>query len=148
MKKIICSLFILGFLFFAHTAKANDQIIIEKPFAWETSRPVKTSAVYFTLRNNMPSDLVLIGATTPVAETVEMDIIENVDGKMQMVKQEAMTVPANGALLLAPGVQHLMLRHLKSPLKLGQSFPLTLTFENAAPITVTVIVKQIGGEDE
>ena len=45
---------------------------------------------------------------------------------------------------LAPGGYHVMLMGLKAPLKQGDQFPLTLTFERAPPMTVTVNVEALG----
>jgi hypothetical protein len=39
-----------------------------------------------------------------------------------------------------------MLMGLKAPLKQGDSFPLTLRFEHAPPITVTVNVEAVGAQ--
>ena len=43
-----------------------------------------------------------------------------------------------------PGAMHIMLEGLKGPLKVGSTFPLTLTFEKAPPQTVTVTVMKAG----
>jgi copper(I)-binding protein len=44
---------------------------------------------------------------------------------------------------LAPGGYHLMLMGLKAPLRAGDTFPLTLQFEHAPPLTVTVAVEPL-----
>ena len=46
--------------------------------------------------------------------------------------------------MLEPGKMHLMLIGLKAPLKVGESFPVTLTFEKAGAINVTVSVEKPG----
>jgi copper(I)-binding protein len=55
-----------------------------------------------------------------------------------------MPVPANGTAALAPGGYHLMMLELKQPLKAGESFAGTLTFEKAGTIPVTFQVAPIG----
>ena len=45
---------------------------------------------------------------------------------------------------LKPGGLHIMLVGLTRPLQAGESFPLTLTFQNAAPVTVIVKVAPAG----
>ncbi len=55
-----------------------------------------------------------------------------------------MPVPANGTAALAPGGYHLMLLELKRPLKAGESFAGTMTFEKAGTIPVTFDVQAIG----
>jgi periplasmic copper chaperone A len=45
---------------------------------------------------------------------------------------------------LKPGGYHLMLMGLKQKLEVGATFPLTLTFAKAPPVTVTVTVATAG----
>ena len=49
---------------------------------------------------------------------------------------------------LAPGGYHIMLSGLKRSLKQGDSFPITLSFAKAGPVTATAdIVAKAGGHD-
>jgi hypothetical protein len=64
----------------------------------------------------------------------------NTDGVARMRPVEAVPVPAGGMTLLKPGGHHVMLRGLGSPLKEGDSFPLTLVFEKAGEMVVEVQV--------
>jgi copper(I)-binding protein len=59
--------------------------------------------------------------------------------KMWLV--DAVDVPAGGTVALAPHGAHIMLVGLKAPLKAGQTFPLTLTFEKSGTVTVEVTVE-------
>jgi copper(I)-binding protein len=45
---------------------------------------------------------------------------------------------------LAPGSYHIMLSGLKQSLKQGDSFPITLSFAKAGPVTATVTVAKAG----
>ena len=45
---------------------------------------------------------------------------------------------------LKPGGDHVMLMGLKAPLKQGDAFPLTLVFEHAGDVTVTVEIGPVG----
>jgi len=56
-------------------------------------------------------------------------------------------IPAHGAVSLSPGGHHIMLMQLAHPLKRGDSFPLTLIFEKAGPIQITVAITGIGGPE-
>lgn len=56
----------------------------------------------------------------------------------------AMDVPAGGKLELKPGGYHVMMLDLKQPLKVGDKVPLTLTFEKAGSILVSVDVEAMG----
>src|SRR6476620_186916 len=67
------------------------------------------------------------------------------DGMMQMREvTEGLPVPAHGSVALEPGSYHLMFMDLKRPLKEGETFQGTLTFEKAGKIDVTFEVKGLG----
>lgn len=59
---------------------------------------------------------------------------------MVMTEVDAIDLPAGEAVALEPGGYHVMLIGLVSPLTAGQEFTLTLTFEQAGDIDVTVVV--------
>lgn len=125
----------------AATGKAGD-IAIELPFARAT--PAKVGGVFLTLRNNSGTADRLVKAASPVAENVELHTHIKDGDAMRMRAVENIPVPANGQTALEPGGYHIMLIGLKQPLKEGGSFPLTLTFEKAGSVTVTVPVQKAG----
>ena len=102
------------------------------------------------LKNNSGVADSLIKAESSVAEINEIheNIIDPDDGKMMMRKIKSITVPANGTVALEPKGMHIMLIKLKEPLTLGESFPLTLTFEKAGVQNVDVKIIQPGGVPE
>ena len=57
-------------------------------------------------------------------------------------------IPASGSVVLKPGSYHVMLIGLKKPLTVGEQFPLTLTFEKAGNISVTVPVQAMGATQD
>jgi periplasmic copper chaperone A len=112
--------------------------------AWARASNVSTGAVYLTITNSGGTDDKLVAAQSPVAKTVQMHIETDDNGIMKMRQLHAIDVQASGKATLAPGGMHLMLIGLKHHLMKGQTFPLTLTFENAGKIDVTVAVKEAG----
>ena len=86
------------------------------------------SAGFLTLRGGAV-DLKLVAVSTPAAETSEIHTHMHVDGKMAMRKVDALTVPADGELVLRPGGDHLMFFGVIDGLVLGETVPVTLTFE-------------------
>jgi copper(I)-binding protein len=62
---------------------------------------------------------------------------------MRMV-EGGIPIPAGKTVKLEPGGYHLMLKKLKEPLKEGDSVPVTLTFEKAGPVDVTLAVAGMG----
>jgi copper(I)-binding protein len=63
-------------------------------------------------------------------------------GVMTMERQDLIVIPANEELEFSPGGLHVMLISLLRDLAPGDSFPLTLNFQNAGDITVEVEVRQ------
>ena len=56
----------------------------------------------------------------------------------------SLDLPPGQAVTLKPGGEHIMLMGLNGPLREGQSFPLTLTFEKAGAREVTVAIEKPG----
>ncbi len=106
--------------------------------------PRPTDAKDLTIVNTGTSDDRLIAASSPVAEKSEPHSTIDDNGVMRMRPLAGIEVKAGERVELKPGGMHLMLTGLKAPLKLGQSFPLTLTFEKAGAVSVTVAVEKAG----
>ena len=60
---------------------------------------------------------------------------------MRMVKVDGIDVPAHDTLTLEPGGYHVMLIDLKKPLVSDEQLPLTLQFEHAGQVDITVEIK-------
>jgi copper(I)-binding protein len=58
-----------------------------------------------------------------------------------------LTVPPGQSVTLAPGGYHLMMLGLTAPLKKGGTVPVTLKFENAGEVKVTLDIEGIGAMD-
>jgi periplasmic copper chaperone A len=57
---------------------------------------------------------------------------------------EGLAIPAQGSVTFEPASYHLMFEGLKRPLKEGETFSGTLTFEKAGTVSVTFDVKGLG----
>jgi copper(I)-binding protein len=138
------SLFVVPILLaFATSAFAQGgQIHVADAKARPTA-PGGNGAVYMIVMNHGATDDDLTGLSTPIADKAEMHRTVSADGVMRMDTVADLPVKANEALVFAPGGLHVMLTGLKQPLKMGDSFPLTLTFAKAGAVAVTVSVQQI-----
>ena len=105
--------------------------------------PGGTGVVYMTVMNHGAADDDLTGLSTPIADKAEMHRSTDVNGVSHMEAVADLPLKANGAVDFGPGGLHVMLMGMKQPLKIGDSFPLTLTFAKAGQVTVTVSVQQI-----
>lgn len=117
----------------------SPAIVVENPWARATSPSAKVGGAFLTLRNTGSDDR-LLEMSSPIAATVELHRTVNANGVMKMLPVDALPVAAGQTIELKPGNLHIMLIDLRRPLKPGDSFPLTLRFEKAPPVTTTVVV--------
>lgn len=128
----------------AHEFKSGP-IEVVHPWARATPPAAKVGGGYAEIRNDGAEPDRLVSATAEVAGRVEIHQMGMKDGVMTMRPvEDGVPVPANGSAALAPGGFHLMMMELKRPLKAGESFAGTLTFEKAGTIAVTFEVAPIG----
>lgn len=125
----------------ASTAAFAGEIKIERASALEMPEGLPTAGVFMVIENEGPADK-LLSAKTDVAEAAmlhTMDVDEKT-GALIMNESAGFAIPENGALILAPGANHVMLIGMKRQLKKGENFPLTLTFEKAGARQIEVEV--------
>jgi copper(I)-binding protein len=120
-------------------------LLIERPWARASAAPtVKTGVAYLTLVNvGMEADR-LVAAATPVAKKAALHTHTMVGNVMKMRPVQAIEVNPGEPSVLKPGGLHIMLMGLKDPLKEGEHFPLTLTFERAGTVEIQVRIQKPG----
>ena len=117
---------------------------IDHPFARATPPGARSGGVFLSVENNGDRADRLLGVSTPVAGTAELHQMVMDAGVMRMRSVAGLDVKPGGRLVLQPGGYHVMLADLKRPLQAGDSFPLTLGFEKAGSIEVSVVVENMG----
>ena len=128
----------------AQTPDAKS-IVVDHPWARATPAGAKTGAAYMTVINNGSSGDRLLAATTPVADKIQFHHSVSEDNGVSRMREMHDVAVARGArVTFSPGGMHVMLVGLKQPLKEGQTFPLSLTFEKAGKVDVTVSVAKVG----
>lgn len=127
---------------FAQEAKLGS-LKIDQSWARASAGPARNSAAFMMIHNGGDADR-LISAAGDVSDRVELHTHLMEGNVMKMRQVEAIEVPAKGMATLQPGGFHVMLIGLHEPLKEGDSFPLTLTFEKAGEVTIEVPVQAIG----
>jgi copper(I)-binding protein len=93
------------------------------------------AALYFTASNEGGDADVLIGASTDVAETVELHETTQDDGTMGMRPVSDLVLPVGEILTLQPGGFHVMLIDVE-PLDEGDRVTVTLHWESAGDMEV------------
>ncbi|MBI1777758.1 MAG: copper chaperone PCu(A)C [Proteobacteria bacterium] len=113
---------------------------IEAAWARATIGRSQLSVAYMTIVSPLADRLVAVA--TPVAQAQLHAHTMLGDGTMQMRPVDAIQLKPGEPIVLKPnGSYHLMLTGLKQPLKEGDSFPMTLTFEHAGTREVLVKVE-------
>ena len=125
-------------------APQGKTITVADAWARATPKGSTTAVIYMTAINNGQDADRLLGATTPMAEKVQLHSNTNDNGIMKMRELTSIEIEAGKEVALKPGGTHAMLVGLKQPLIAGQSFPLTFEFEKAGKIDVTVSVEKVG----
>src|SRR5712691_7625176 len=119
-------------------------IVVDHPWARATPAGAKTGAAYMTVINNGSAGDRLLTAATPVADKIQFHSVSEDNGVSRMREMHDVAVAPGARVTFSPGGMHVMLVGLKQPLKEGQTFPLSLTFEKAGKVDVTVSVAKVG----
>jgi copper(I)-binding protein len=121
----------------------NDAaFIVEEPFL-RSSLPTSTSAAAFlVLRNETGRDDRLVAARSGLSGRVDLHShTQDGNGVMRMAPIDGGVALADGAShAFARGGDHLMFTGLDAPLEQGQLVPVTLVFEEAGEVEITVPV--------
>lgn len=112
---------------------------VEIGHPWARPTDAQLGAAYSVLAIKDDAADTLSGAETPIAQRVEL---RSAAGEAL----HGIEIAHGRPVVLRPGKAYLALVGLKQPLKLGDSFPLTLRFDIAGEITVTVMVENVPGE--
>ncbi len=112
--------------------------------AWARTSPMleRAGAAYMVLQNGGAAEDKLLSVEGDVAQTIELHETKEMNGMMQMSPVPNIPVAAGGKTELKPGGLHVMLIGLTRELKAGDKVQLTLNFEKAGKIPVTVEVKE------
>lgn len=120
-------------------------ISIEGAYVQQSIGKSGTSGGYMTLHNNGQQDDRLLGIRTPAAVKAQIHRTSlGANGVATMRPVDAVEVPAGGMAELKPGGFHMMLMELNHALEPGMEIRLTLIFEKAGEVTITVPVMAIG----
>ena len=117
-------------------------IMVMDPYVRSSTPTSVTGAAFMGLMNHGAEDDTLLAASSDVAGRIELHThIEDANGVMKMTEIEGgITVPAGGMHMLQRGGDHIMFMGLTEPLVQGEEISVTLTFEKAGEIEVTIPV--------
>jgi len=124
------------------SAMAEETVRIIETWARASVLASRPGVAYLTIES--ARDDRLLSVESPVADRVMIHATENKDDVNRMVHLDTLELPAGKSVMLAPGGTHLMLVGLKERLIEGARVPVTLRFERAGEVTITIPVLSIG----
>jgi len=137
---------VLGASAHAQEIKAGD-LVITQPWSRATPGGAKIAGGFLTIENKGAAPDRLIGGSGDFAGKVEIHEMAMNNGVMTMRPlDKGLVIEPGKTVKLAPGGYHLMMTDLKNPLKQGEKLPVTLQFEKAGKVAVTLDVEGIGAK--
>lgn len=130
----------------AQDVKAGDLTITQ---AWSRATPggAKVAGGYLTVENKGASADRLVSSNADIAGKVEIHEMAMDGGVMKMRPlDKGLAIEPGKTVKLAPGGYHLMLMDLKRQLKQGDKVPVTLQFEKAGKVQLTLDVQGVGAQ--
>ncbi|MBR1215889.1 copper chaperone PCu(A)C [Bradyrhizobium sp. JYMT SZCCT0180] len=130
----------------AQEVKAGDLVITQ---AWSRATPggAKIAGGYLTIENKGRAPDRLIKGAADISGKIEVHEMAMNNGVMTMRSlDKGLAIEPGKTVKLAPGGYHLMLMDLKGPLKQGDKVPVTLEFEKAGKVTLSLDVQGVGAQ--
>ena len=134
----------LFFIFISPFVTASE-MTVENAWVREAPPVSRVQAAYATLKNNQPTDIELISATSPAFKKVEFHKTFSEKGLTKMQQQESIIIPAHGKAILEPEGMHMMLFNPVTPLRAGEKIDIHFKFSNGVTTTSSFVVKKATG---
>lgn len=149
--KYCLSLFALVLALLPTAGLAHDYsqgpVSVDHPWSRPTPPGTPMGVGYLSISNDGSNDITLMQASTPRAESVSIHETSMYNGVMRMQPVKGgLAIPAGTTVELKPHSFHLMLEKLTSPLREGESIPLTLSFEGAEAMQIELTVEPLDGK--
>jgi len=131
-------------LFFFSAPLAAEGIMVDDAYIRSSTAKSTSGAAFMVVMNHSGADDRLIGASSDVADKVELHSHRSDDnGIMRMGEIEGgVAIAADEMHAFKRGGDHLMFMGLKEPLVQGAMVPVTLEFEKAGAVEIEVMVDQ------
>ncbi len=136
----------LGVPAHAQEVKAGD-LVITQPWSRATPGGAKIAGGFLTIENKGAAPDRLISGSGDIAGKVEIHEMAMNNGVMTMRPlDKGLVIEPGKTVKLAPGGYHLMLMDLKQPFKQGDKVPVTLEFEKAGKVALSLDVQGVGAQ--
>ena len=138
LTRAVCALFLFS------APLAAEGIMVDDAYIRSSTAKSTSGAAFMVVMNHSGADDRLIGASSDVADKVELHSHNSDDnGVMRMGEIEGgVAIAADDMHAFKRGGDHLMFMGLKGPLEQGAMVPVTLEFEKAGAVEIEVMVDQ------
>lgn len=151
MKNKIFTLFLtLGLLseMQVFAFEGSNNVMVEEAWARASISKNRPSVVYMSVHNLGGQAVKLLGLSSPRAKLLDVHETTIDDkGISSMSPVPDLVIPAKESVFLKPGGMHIMLRQLPSPLIEGETFSLSLDFDNGEKLTIDVKILGIAARE-
>ncbi len=129
----------------AHAGDASDVMKVEDGYALATTASAKSGAIYMMVTNEGDAADRLVAVSTDAAKRAMLHTSkEDANGVMKMLPlKDGVEIPAGAIHVFQRGGDHIMLMGLTRQLVADETVTLTLRFEHAGDLTVTVPVRPV-----
>jgi periplasmic copper chaperone A len=122
---------------------AANPVVVSHPW-FRYLLPQIPAGGFMTLHNPNDKPILLEGVRSPACGMAMLHESISSGGTERMIMVKTITVPANGDFAFSPGGYHVMC--MEPRMKVGETVPVTLLFQNAPPVTVTFPVYGASGQ--
>jgi len=132
------------------SAMGAEPAAVELSGAWVRALPPgqPNTAAYLMVSNRGDRPVTIVGASVPIAKTVEMHTTREVDGYQRMERLEQVQVGAGESAEFAPGGAHLMLLGLSAMPAEGQEVPICLQLDSGDEFCTVAAVRKSAGNEQ
>ena len=135
-REVMAGILLLG----ATLTSAESLLRVEDAWAHALPHVAKNGAVYLRINNRGDADR-LVSVSTKMAERVELHTSSYQGGLLRMRHLPVVELPGAEEIEFKPGGHHLMLINLRTPLRRGGTFPISLFFEKYGTVEVMVHIR-------
>ncbi len=134
---------------FAHNGVIHlGPINISQPFTRATLPNAPVGGGFLTIENTGTEPDRLVSATSPASDVVQIHEMA-MEGNVMKMRQlaDGLEIPAGETVVLAPGGFHLMFMGLKQAFVEGETIEVTLVFEKAGTVEVSLPVGAVAASE-
>lgn len=136
----------LFFIFISPFVTASE-MTVENAWVREAPPVSRVQAAYATLKNNQPTDIRLVSASSPAFKKIEFHKTISENGLTKMQQQESIIIPAQSKAMLEPEGLHMMLFNPVTPLRAGEKINIHFKFSDGVTTISSFVVKKATGTD-